>query len=289
MTDHLECFTIEIAMKGRNVLCTTAYRPPNTNVKVFLHDIDKMMELIKLETCKDSIIGMDHNLDFLKHTTHLATENFISMMLENGSFPCITRPTRVTRMSATLIDNVFLSYRLYEKMKCSVIMHDISDHFPSICIVSNVKADKKNPVYTTYCDITDCNISLIKNYLATVNWCEILENKNADTRYRCFHSTLTKLLDTHIPLIEKKIPAKQLLCEPWLTKSLVKGGKKHLKLFEKSVKSGNESDLRVYKTYKSTLQRIKRHSKKNYFINKCRKFKTDTQKLWKVINNATKK
>ena len=96
--------------------------------------MNKMMELIKLETCKDSIIGMDHNLNFLKQTTHMVTDNFISMMLESGSFPCITRPTQVTKTTTTLIDNIFLSYKLYKNMKCSIIMHDISDHFPSICV-----------------------------------------------------------------------------------------------------------------------------------------------------------
>ena len=258
MTDHFECFTIEIAMKGRNILCTSVYRPPNTNAKAFLHDMNKMMELMKLETCKDSIIGMDHNLNFLKHTSHLATENFINLMLENGSFPCITRPTRVTKTMATLIDNVFLSYKLYENMKCSVIMHDISDHFPRICIVANVKVDKKSPVYTTYHDITDCNIDSVQNELSSVNWYALLEFTNTNTSYTCFHSILTKSLDTHIPIIEKRVLAKQFLCEPWLTNGLIKCRKKQLKLFEKSVRSGNESDLLVYKNYKSTLQRIKR-------------------------------
>ena len=209
MTDHLECFTIEIAVKGRNILCTSAYQPPNTNVKAFLHYMNKMMELIKLETCKDSIISMNHNLDFLKHTSHLATENFINLMVENGSFPCITRPTRVTKTMATLIDNVFLSYKLYENMKCSVIMHDISDHFPSICIVANVKVDKKSPVYTTYHDITDYNIDSVQNELSSVNWYVLLESKNTNTRYTCFHSILTESLDTHIPIIEKRVLAKQ--------------------------------------------------------------------------------
>ena len=36
MTDHLECFTIEISMKGRNILCCTAYQPLNTDVKAFI-------------------------------------------------------------------------------------------------------------------------------------------------------------------------------------------------------------------------------------------------------------
>ena len=68
MSDHLECFFTEIITKGRNVICGSIYPPPNTNVKAFQNDIIKLMEQIKQETHKDCIIGMDHNLDFIKHT-----------------------------------------------------------------------------------------------------------------------------------------------------------------------------------------------------------------------------
>ena len=55
------------------------------------------MEKIKLEKHKDCIIGMDHNLDFIKHNQHSDTENFINNMLDSSLFPCITRPTRKKR------------------------------------------------------------------------------------------------------------------------------------------------------------------------------------------------
>ena len=44
----------------------------------------------------------------------------------------------------------------------------------------------------------------------------------------------------------------------------------------------------IYKNYKSTLQKIKWHSKRQYFSDKCSQFKNDTKKLWKTINNAIK-
>ena len=105
------------------------------------------MEQINTETQKDCIIGIDHNLDFLKQTTHRATENFINLMLEKSSFPCITRPTRVMKNSAMLIDNIFVSSHLHSCMKSSVIVHDLNDHFPSILIIENILVNKKEPFY----------------------------------------------------------------------------------------------------------------------------------------------
>ena len=95
-------------------------------------------------------------------------------------------------------------------------------------------------------------------------------------------------LNSKIPLKEKTISAKRCLCEPWLTKGLVRCGKKQLKLYERAIKSGNEEDLRKYKAYKSVLQKTKRNCKKDYYNNKCTQFKSDTKRLWKIINSATK-
>ena len=90
---HLESIFVELTTKGRNILCGSLYHPPNTDVKEFHKEITNIMGRIKLETQKDSIIGMDHNLDLIKLSLYESTENFINTMLDHSSFPCITRPT----------------------------------------------------------------------------------------------------------------------------------------------------------------------------------------------------
>ena len=142
MTDELECVTAELLIKGRNMICCSMYRPPNTNVKIFQSAMNKSMEQIKSEMHCDSIIGMDHNLDFIKYNCHGDTEHFMNMMLENSSFPCITRPTRVTKSTATLIDNIFVSSKLQNKFQNGIIVHDISDHFPSIIVFEGILTKK---------------------------------------------------------------------------------------------------------------------------------------------------
>ena len=64
-----------------------------------------------------------------------------------------------------------------------------------------------------------------------------------DESYEEFHDILMKALDKHMPMCEIKIPAKQYVCEPWITKGLKKCGSKQLKLYRKSLKSGNEEDV----------------------------------------------
>ena len=80
---------------------------------------------------------MDHNLDLIKHHLHRNTQSFLEMQVDYKCFPCITRPTRVTPKSATLIDNIIMSLDLYDKQKSCVILNDLSDHLPCLSIIHN--------------------------------------------------------------------------------------------------------------------------------------------------------
>ena len=50
--------------------------------------------------------------------------------------PLISRPTRITDSSATLIDNIFLSSP--SNLKAGTIVADISDHFPIFVLIRSM-------------------------------------------------------------------------------------------------------------------------------------------------------
>ena len=63
---------------------------------------------MKKENPSNIIIGLDHNLDFLKSAKHGPTNDFIETNLNFGMIPTLTRPTRITKTTATLIDNILV-------------------------------------------------------------------------------------------------------------------------------------------------------------------------------------
>ena len=194
------------------------------------------MDKIKLETHKDIVVGLDHNLDFLKSEQHSGTQNFITSMLERSLFPCITRPTRVTTSTATLIDNILVNSRLYELQKSCVVVHDISDHFPSLMVIKDILIDKREPKKNLTRDINDCKLSSIKEEILTQNWFECYSLVDLTEQYSYFMKKLNGILNDYIPVREITIPVKQLLCEPWLTKGLRKCNIKQIKLYEKAAR-----------------------------------------------------
>ena len=98
---------------------------------------------------KAIIIGLDHNLDFLKSNTHSGTNQFIQHNLDFNMIPTITRPTRITKNSATLIDNILVSQSLCGNYDSGILVDDISDHMPSICVIRSLKGVGKDPIQIT--------------------------------------------------------------------------------------------------------------------------------------------
>ena len=48
-------------------------------------------------------------------------------------------------------------------------------------------------------------------------------------------------------------------------------------------------NVNKYREYRSMLQRLQRHSKQMYMHQRCTEFKSNTKKLWGLINNVIKK
>ena len=137
---------IELKCRKRNIILVSLYRSPNTPVKAFLSDYIKLVQnLNSVKNC-DVIIGMDHNLDFLKSSWHMDTQNFIELSLESNLLPCITRPTHITKSTATLIDNVLISKNLQGKQDSKILITDISDHLPSIVTINGNFLEKRQKI-----------------------------------------------------------------------------------------------------------------------------------------------
>ena len=100
---------IEITTKsGKNIVVGSLYRSPNSSDSALLEHIEYIVAKVKLEkNHKQLILGMDHNFDFLKCNQHRPTKRFLDKMMDLNMLPTITRPTRITSNTATLIDNVF--------------------------------------------------------------------------------------------------------------------------------------------------------------------------------------
>ena len=145
--EESECMTVEIMLKNDDCcLVSSMYRPPNSDTSTFPASYNSLICAMKKEKPKGIIIGLDHNLDFLKADKHQATNDFVQGNLDFGLIPTVTRLTRITNTSAILIDNIIVCQNLCGAYTSNILINDTSDHLPTICVLNSLISAKKEQI-----------------------------------------------------------------------------------------------------------------------------------------------
>ena len=136
------------------ILIGSIYRHPGPNIEEFTKQLDDLIK--KLQNRHDLYILGDMNIDFLKYNHHAQTEEYLDMLHSNNISPVITKPTRFTYHTATLIDHIYTNNT--NQMISGIATVDISDIYqPSVLPIYHYK--NKNLRY-----IIETTGDLIQNY-----------------------------------------------------------------------------------------------------------------------------
>ena len=126
----------------KNLVIGVIYRPPNSDLVTFTDIMKNIVEKVRREYKICYLMG-DYKINLLNVDTHQLTSDFNDTLFSNGFVPMITRPTRVTSNSATLIDNIFtnqVNNNNINHVMSGILLTDISDHYP-IFHIENVVND----------------------------------------------------------------------------------------------------------------------------------------------------
>ena len=180
---------VELKTDSKNILVVSGYRPPNTNVKTLLTEYKNLITSLKKCKHHEIVIGIDHNLDLMKAHLHKQTSDFIELNLTNDLIPCITKPTRITHKTATLIDNIFVSLKLQQQLTPFILTDDISDHLPTVAILGNQRKCIKESKVVKFRNLCDENINKIKTDLACFKWDELFDGRNCNDSFNYLSSS----------------------------------------------------------------------------------------------------
>ena len=201
---------------GKNIIVGTVYRPPDKNLREFLNDLDRLLDIVSKEN-KTVILMEDWNLNIM-NSIHNLSSLFLDLLYYRMFFSFITRPTRITSHKASLIDNIF---------SC-LFFNDISDHLPIFSLVSGKAQSCNNPSkYITFRDKSAHNVARFRNELSDINWREIPGFDNPSEAYGIFLSRFTSIYNKCFPL--KKVKANKCnFSKPWFSKGLANSVKKKI-------------------------------------------------------------
>ena len=100
----IEIISAEITTDGGKCLVTSIYRPPSGKVNIFINKLEEILISAK-DNYKHIYIAGDFNIDMLKNDNN--SSELMNLMSSFFCYPVVTKPTRVTDETATLIDHLW--------------------------------------------------------------------------------------------------------------------------------------------------------------------------------------
>ena len=110
-------------------------------MRAFINETEPIVNQLSKEN-NELILAGDFNINLLKCDSLELIDEFYDMFLTKGLFPNITLPTRITKSTATLIDQIYTRFdkKVSNENYAGIITSNLSDHFPIfLCIPIEVE------------------------------------------------------------------------------------------------------------------------------------------------------
>ena len=229
------------------------------------------------------ILCGDFNFDLLKVNdvgSHSAT--FYATMNSLSLLPVISRPTRISGTSCTLIDNIFVSN--LNNSKSAILTIDITDHFPIFLVhksyLVNNTLQPKIVQYRVFNETTNLNFH---DRFMSMNLDEILSEADPDRATSILHSKILEAFNESCPIKNKTISVKDQM-KPWITHDVkLKIKKRHTFV---TLRKQNLISQSEYNSYRNYVNSHIRFAKKQYYHNAFKNVKNDIKATWSIINKV---
>ena len=191
---------------------------PSANEDEFTMILDEFLKQLNLNKYEVYILG-DMNIDLLKHHTHLQTGRYLDMLYSHNLLPVITKPTRITSHTATLIDHIYTN--TVNRLISGVIPVDISDHFSIFCTVETSLKKQNGQFYLR--DYSKFSPEAYLQDISAVDWDVIFAQSNNlhEATARCI-GTLKSIVNKVAPLKQVSRSKQKQLQKPWILNGILK-------------------------------------------------------------------
>lgn len=282
-TLDLESVFVEITLpNSSNFVVGVMYRPPSGNIESFLGEMQNALNIIQRQGKKCYILG-DFNIDMLPASVNSLTIDFLDLMHANTFIALIDRVTRFDGHAATLLDQIFTN-DLSASYESAVIVADISDHYPVLC-VSDIICNKRPA--TRYCtrNFSDVNKARFIDLIRSQNWDVVLTDSDAQSAYNALLSSVLRHYDVAFPVTEKTRSHRQ--SNPWMTPELKRTIKLKNSLYRRYKRRPTLFNEITYKNMRNRVRREIETVKRMYYQGLIEENKNHMKKLWQVLRELT--
>ena len=176
----------------------------------------------------------DVNIDLSKYHSHQQTERYLDMIYSLDLLPVITKPTRITNHTATLIDLTYTNNA--NRLTSGIVTVDISDHLPVFCI-SDTPLKKQNRQNTYFRDFSKFNTESYLPDIHTIDWKAITEKCDD------LHEVRARTSDAIELIVKKHAPKRKLSRNQQLIKRNTKSQTTPLRIAINNKTHTNNEDI----------------------------------------------
>ena len=265
------------------------YRHPKNNIALFTDKLSTILDSYLKQPYDITLVG-DFNINLDPEKCQTEAWHYLDTLLGFGLFPVITKPTRVTATSKSLIDHIFTNITT-RTISSGIYQSDITDHFPIFCLIhTNAPKHKKVDQRGFYRDYKVFSLPPFQEDIKTILQNEsalapLTSENNVNSVLEQFISSFKCVVDKHAPIKRASRKKDKLFKKPWLTKGLLISIKNKQKMYKNNFLNGNDAQKLLFKTYSNKLTKVKRLSKKMYFYKEFDDNQNNSRKMWKTINS----
>ena len=211
---------------------------------------------------------------------------FLNCMYSNSLFPVITKPTRVTSSSATLIENLFTNAIANAQSFTGILYADVSDHFPIFYIDHSTKV-KIPHKYIRKRIYSPENLQKFTDACDAHEWNNVLASNGAQDAFTLYHNEFTEIYNSCFSI--KNIKSSYEYRKPWLSEGLRKSIKYKNKLYRVKMRSNSPEAALKYNMYRNKLHSLLRAVERDHFDQLLSSYKNNLKKSWMVIKELINK
>ena len=211
-------------------------------------------------------------------------------------FPKITLPTRSSKRSCTLIDQMFckLPHLDHANISSAIIMSNISDHFPCLVKLEILKDKPKRPKYIQKRIISEAATHNFREELRSLDISSQLSPNlmtDPNPEYDIFERITVTAYEKHFPNKRVKVNKYKHKLSPRITAGLIKSIEFRDKIYKrlKACPQDNPEHNRMetnLKTYNGYLKQCIRFAKREHYVHEfILNIKKEITKTWDTLKN----
>ena len=298
VTSQGEFLFIEIKIcKNINRKCIigATYRSPSSLPTNYIETLKSKLQSLDRHKNKPIVILGDTNVDLLQFKTDINAQSISDISLSHGFAQVISRPTRITDHSATLIDHIYTN-SLSLTSSTGILINDISDHLGTYINLNfknnfslNCKSDTRQSQSDDqpYRKYSPENIENFVQFINAETWATTYEEDTAQGQYDKFIETYFAHYDSAFPEIKNSNKRKHQRRNPkkWILPWLEEACDRKNRLYREFVKSPTLANKIKYTKMKKFVTKHIKLAKNKYYSKYFKDHQENSKKQWQMINN----